>query len=177
MSVLGPELVANGDFSVENIGSEWTYGTDWVWSAGSGGIAGVSAGIGVLSQTLSVVSGKSYQVIATTSLANGATGSFGIGGGSTVVMGGGGIPYTMTVVAGSSHSLLQVGAVAAGGTQQVLLDNLSYVPSQSGKAMHPQLYGLVSVCVPPVFLNLVIIFSPICTLNLLTIPSTDSSKE
>ncbi|RKY10354.1 MAG: hypothetical protein DRP56_01205 [Planctomycetota bacterium] len=62
--ILGDELVTNGDFAVENIGSEWTYNTPWFWQTAGDSYARIDgpAGLGNLVQTLAITSGKLYRV-------------------------------------------------------------------------------------------------------------------
>ena len=57
--VLGSELVTNGDFATD---TAWTKGTGWVIGGGTANADGSMAGASFLSQSMTLVAGKAYEV-------------------------------------------------------------------------------------------------------------------
>ena len=128
---LGPELVANGGFETD---ANWTFNPEWSFS----GIVFKAviqgpASDDVLSQEISIVSGKTYYVTLIALVQNNATAKVRAGTGSWTNITDGSNAHS--IVAGSTGSLLEIQSMCPQLSDAVTIDNVSVKEILGGMAI------------------------------------------
>lgn len=117
--VLGPELVANGDFSGGSTG--WALGTGWSVSSGAAVATSVASGLSI-AQDAGLVAGRFYRLTLTIgALSSGGIRPYAGSGGSygTTISASG--TYSWTLLASGNSTIY----IATAGTTTLTIDNIS----------------------------------------------------
>jgi hypothetical protein len=137
---LGPELVANGDFSA---GSDWTLGTGW--SIGSGVATKTAGTASLINQVISIVAGRAYELTYTLTRTAGTL-TPQLFGGTTVAFtarsAGGTFTQIVSAVTGNTTLRFSADASFAGTIDDVTVKELTgNHATQSVSAARP-IYGI-----------------------------------